>query len=193
MPPPPETLVEARLAAQRGRLLEWLVDAAYPLWASRGVDRRGGGFVEALDENGCPLPLPRRVRVQPRQVYAFAQAPRFGWRGDASGIVRRGMDYLDETYRRPDGFYRTLVGAGGEVLDDRALLYDQAFVLLGLASAAVALDARGEMERRALGLRGRIEACWRVAGGEFLSGEPEPDPREANPHMHLLESCLAWS
>lgn len=193
MPPPPETLVEARLAAQRGRLLEWLVDAAYPLWADRGIDAREGGFVEALDGAGQPLALPRRARVQPRQVFAFAQAQRLGWRGDVAGIVRRGIDYLTARYRRADGFYRTLVGADGAVLDDRALLYDQAFVLLGLASAAVVLDACGAMERAALELRAQIERCWRVVGGEFLSGEPEPDPRESNPHMHLLEACLAWS
>ena len=193
MPPPPESLLEARLTAQRGRLLEWLVDAAYPRWAGRGIDPREGGFVEALDRGGNPLPLPRRARVQPRQVFAFAQAPRFGWRGDVTGIVSRGISHLTARYRRADGFYRTLVASDGAVLDDRALLYDQAFVLLGLASAAMVLDADGEMERMALQLRSNIERCWRVAGGGFLSGEPEPDPRETNPHMHLLEACLAWS
>ena len=193
MPSAPETLVEARLASQRGRLLEWLVDAAYPLWATHGVDRRNGGFVEALDASGRPLALPRRARVQPRQVYAFAAATRLGWRGDARAIVQHGLDYLTARYRRADGFFRTLIAADGKVLDDRALLYDQAFVLLGLASAATALDAGSQLEPLALALRAQVERCWRVAGGEFLSGEPEPDPREANPHMHLLEACLAWS
>ena len=52
---------------------------------------------------------------------AFAHATAFGWRGDVPGIVHAGMDYLNARYRRDDGFYRTLVGADGVVLDDRAL------------------------------------------------------------------------
>jgi mannose/cellobiose epimerase-like protein (N-acyl-D-glucosamine 2-epimerase family) len=193
MLPPAEPLVEARLAAQRGRLLEWLVESAYPLWAERGIDPLTHGFVEAIGPDGTPLPLPRRVRVQPRQIYAFSQASLFGWRGDVAGIVRGGLEHLVATYRRSDGFYRTLVGADGAVLDDSALLYDQAFVLLGLAAAATALDARLEMERRALELRAHIALAWRAGDGAFLSGEPASGLLESNPHMHLLEACLAWS
>ena len=46
-------------------------------------------------------------------------------------IVRRGIDYFIGRYRRPDGLFRTLVDAEGMPLDERALLYDQAFALLG--------------------------------------------------------------
>jgi len=188
-----EPLVEARLAALRGRLLEWLVGAAYPLWARQGIDTANGGFVETLGQDALPLPDPRRARVQPRQVSAFAHATSLGWRGNVPGIVRAGMDYLTAYYRRDDGFYRTLISADGAKLDDRALLYDQAFVLLGFSSAAVVLDARAEFERRALDLRGQIERHWRGASGGFSSGEVNPAQRESNPHMHLLEACLAWS
>jgi len=108
--------------------------------------------------------------------------------------VRRGVDYLLAHYRREDGFYRTLAGIDGQALDERALLYDQAFVLLGFASAATALDALPEFERRALDLRNQIEKNWRGATGGFCSGETDAvDRRESNPHMHLLEACLAWS
>lgn len=192
MPPPVETLVEARLAALRGRLLEWLVGAAYPLWARHGIDPRTGAFVEALDQGARALPLPRRVRVQPRQIYAFASAPAFCWRGPAQAIVRQGLNALTATYRRVDGLYRALADERGKVLDDHALLYDQAFVLLGLAAAAVALDSRVECEALALQLRERIARAWRLDGGEFRSGETAADLRESNPHMHLLEACLAW-
>jgi mannose-6-phosphate isomerase len=188
-----ESLVEARLAALCGRLHEWLVGSAYPLWSRVGIDPRNGGFVETLGQNGTALHDPRRARVQPRQVTAFARGPELGWRGDVAGIVRRGMDYLLAHYRREDGFYRTLAGVDGQALDERALLYDQAFVLLGFAAAATALDARAEFERRALELRNQIEQQWRGANGGFSSGEIGGDRRESNPHMHLLEACLAWS
>jgi mannose/cellobiose epimerase-like protein (N-acyl-D-glucosamine 2-epimerase family) len=60
-----EPLVEARLAALRGRLLEWLVGAAYPLWARQGIDPQNGGFVETLGQDALPRPDARRVRVHP--------------------------------------------------------------------------------------------------------------------------------
>ncbi len=192
MPPPAEPLVEARLSAQRGRLREWLVGAAYPLWAERSIDPATRGFVEALDESGSALQWPRRARVQPRQLYAFAQASRVGWRGDVDAILRGGLAYLIDHYRRDDGLYRTLVAADGSVLDDRVLLYDQAFVLLGLAAAAEAMDLRADLEPQAVELRRHIEGRWRVSGGGLQSGDAAP-LRESNPHMHLLEACLAWS
>jgi mannose-6-phosphate isomerase len=188
-----ESLVEARLAALCGRLHEWLVGAAYPLWSRQGIDPSNGGFVETLSQDGTALADPRRVRVQPRQITAFARAPMLGWRGDVAGIVRRGVDYLLAHYRREDGLYRTLAGVDGAALDERALLYDQSFVLLGFAAAAVALDARAQFERHALDLRHQIEKHWHAADGGFRSGEVDADRRESNPHMHLLEACLAWS
>ena len=59
----------------------------------------------------------------------------------------------------------------GTILDDHALLYDQAFALLGLAAAAAALDARGEFEARALELRGLIEHRLGTPDGSLRSEE----------------------
>jgi mannose/cellobiose epimerase-like protein (N-acyl-D-glucosamine 2-epimerase family) len=177
----------------RMRLVEWLVAAAYPLWSRNGIDARNGGFVEALDANGLPLAQPRRARVHPRQIYAFGQAHAFGWRGDITGIVSRGMDYFTACYRRPDGLFRTVADADGRALDERALLYDQAFALLGYAAAASALDAPGEFESRALELRHLIDARLRTDDGSYCSDEESGDRRESNPHMHLLEAFLAWA
>jgi mannose-6-phosphate isomerase len=181
-----------QLTGLHARLLEWLVNDAYPRWAQHGIDAQNGGFIEALEQNGLGLPHPRRARVHPRQIYAFAQAPALGWRGDAAGIVSRGMEYFTAHYRRADGLFRTLVGVDGAILDERALLYDQAFALLGLAAAAAALDARGEFEPRALALRGAIESRLGTADGSLRSEDAADTVRESNPHMHLLEACLAW-
>jgi len=177
----------------RARLVEWLVRAAYPLWSSRGVDPANGGFVDALDRNGHAIAQPRRARVQPRQVFAFAQGPAFGWPGDAAGIVKRGLDFFTRHYRRPDGLFRTLVDAGGAPLDDRALLYDQAFALLGFSAAAAALGSCAEYETAALELRHSLEIHLRADDGSFRSEVGSADLRESNPHMHLLEAYLAWA
>lgn len=183
----------AALARMHARLVEWLADAAYPRWATQGVDPQNGGFVETIGQGGRCLAHDRRARVQARQVYAFAQAPRFGWRGDVHGIVRRGIEYFIASYRRADGLFRTLADARGAPLDERALLYDQAFALLGYAAAAAALDARAEFEPRALRLRSLIKSRLGSSGGAFLSSETADGIRESNPHMHLLEACLAWA
>jgi mannose-6-phosphate isomerase len=181
------------LAVLRRGLVNWLAEDAYPFWARAGVDPRNGGFVEAVSQDGVPSAEPRRARVQPRQTYAYAQAPRFGWPGDSAGIVKGGMDYFTSYYRRDDGLFRTLAGADGAALDERALLYDQSFALLGYAAAAVALDKLNLFEQRALNLRHRIESRFGAGDGAFLSSDADDGLRESNPHMHLLEACLDWA
>jgi len=183
----------SRLAALRTQLVTWLAGAAYPLWGQNGTDAGNGGFVETLDQNGAGLAHPRRARVQPRQIYAFAQAPGLGWKGDARGIVRRGSEYFTRFYRRRDGLFRTLAGIDGSPLDDRAFLYDQAFALLGFAAAATALDAPREFEGCALELRAAVDSQFRAGNGAFHSSETREGVFESNPHMHLLEACLAWA
>jgi mannose/cellobiose epimerase-like protein (N-acyl-D-glucosamine 2-epimerase family) len=176
----------------RASLVDWLVRAAYPLWSQNGIDPATGGFVEALDHNGSALGLPRRARVHPRQVYAFAQARGLGWRGDASGIIERGMRYFVSHYQRADGLFLTLADAGGDVQDSRALLYDQAFVLLGYAGAAVALGAYARWESRALELRHLVDEHFSAGDGAYRS-EQGAHGYESNPHMHLLEAYMAWA
>lgn len=177
----------------RARLVPWLVEKAYPLWSDRGIDSRTGGFVETLSQNGISLAQPRRARVHPRQIYAFAQARIVGWRGDVSGIARRGIEYFTAYYQRRDGLFRSLVDSDGASLDEGALLYNQAFALLGFAAAAGALDACLEFESRALELRRVIETRLRADDGSYLSEEGAREIRESNPHMHLLEAYLAWA
>jgi mannose-6-phosphate isomerase len=184
---------KAKLAELRHRLVSWLTDAAYPMWATNGIDPLNGGFIETIGQNGAGLAHPRRARVHPRQMYAFAQAPALGWRGDARRVLRRGMDYFTQYYRRSDGLFRTLAAVDGAALDDKAVLYDQAFALLGLSVAATGLDARDDYEKRALELRAAIDATFRTDNGAFRSHEKGHGHIESNPHMHLLEACLAWA
>jgi mannose-6-phosphate isomerase len=181
------------LDALHAHLEAWLIEAAYPLWAHIGIDARNGGFVEAVDQSGNPLAQPRRARIHPRQVYAFAQAEELGWRSDTATIVSRGMDYFTRHYQRPDGLIRALADADGAPLDNSAQLYDQAFALLGYAAAATAQGARAEYESRALHLDQAIEARFGANGGTFYSLEQPSNYREPNPHMHLLEAYLAWA
>ena len=175
-----------------GQLHGWLVHAAYPLWARAGYDHVHGGFHERLAADGPVYGDARRVRVQARQVYAFANAPSLGWEGDPVPLVCGGLDFLFAHYRRADGLFRTLCAPDGTALDDQAFLYDQAFVLLALAASQKVLGPRPELIQEAQTLLESIERRLRHRGAGFESGVPERLPLLSNPHMHLLEASLAW-
>jgi len=189
----PANPAPAQLQALGERLSRWLRHSALPLWAARGIDARNGGFFESIAQDGSTDRSPRRARVAPRQVFVFARALGLGWDGAAATIVRRGIDHFVARYQRSDGLFISLTDADGAPLDLRAHLYDQAFALLGLAAAAEALDARAEFEHRALLLRAAIERRLRAPDRGFFSTDRAPVYRESNPHMHLLEACLAWA
>lgn len=183
----------AAVQSAGARLLSWLLDAAYPIWSTRGIDSVRGGFQERLTLSGQPTDDARRARVQPRQIYAFSRAPGLGWKGDARGAVAQGLSYFLTRFRRPDGLFRTLVSSDGMALDDRALLYDQAFALLGFATAAPLLGSSFDLVGEAEQLRQAIfRHLKRAAGPGFESGLPHGPPLLSNPHMHLLEASLAW-
>ena len=184
-------------------LLRWLLDVAYPLWASRGVDEVHGGFHETLDGDAHPAFEPRRIRVQARQTYCFARAASLGWTGDSGKLLDTGLAYLRSYYRRSDGLFRTLVAPDGTALDDRAFLYDQAFVLLAFAEIQRALGHQSDVVADAVSLRDALYARLKrddlpalsaaASGGGFGSEVTQPVPILANPHMHLLEAALAWT
>jgi len=176
----------------RQRLVAWLLHRAYPLWSSHGVDPSNGGFYERMGQDGIALDEPRRARVQPRQIYAFAQAPALGWHGDARVIVERGVEFFLQHYRRPDGLYRTLVAPDGAPLDNSVWLYDQAFALLGFASARRLLGPNPALEEAASSLFEALYSQLKRVGPGFYCGLPERFPLLSNPHMHLFEAALAW-
>ena len=99
--------------------------------------------------------------------------------------------HLRAQYRRPDGLYRTLVATNGAPLVERAVLYDQAFVLLGFASAYKIL---GETSARddARELLARLDATLRNPVGGYEESAPRSLPLLSNSHMHLFEACLEW-
>lgn len=170
----------------------WLREEAYPLWAGPGFDERRGCFQELLDDAGPVVAAPRRARVQVRQIYAYARAAGFGWRGDATRLIARTWEHFVRCYQRPDGLFRCLLAADDTILDERAWLYDQAFVLLALAETRRMVGPVPKFDALAAGLRSGLHELLRHAGPGFLSGNPVGLPLLANPHMHLLEATQAW-
>lgn len=147
------------------------------------MDWRAGAFHEHLDPRtlGCSAGF-RRLRVAARQVYSFARAANEGV-PRADEAVALGLDFLRRRARRPDGGYARRFDLAGEVVDDSRDLYDHAFVLLAFAAAG----ARDE----ALVLAGYLEARFRHPAGGYRETLPGTAGRRQDPHMHLLEACLA--
>jgi mannose-1-phosphate guanylyltransferase/mannose-6-phosphate isomerase len=165
----------------------WLREAALPLWAGAGVDPVGGLFQESLSVEGRPIEAPRRARAQARQVFVFASAATAGLGPQWLEVARTGWTRFVKAYRRDDGLFINRVAGDGTPIDTEADNYEQAFVLLAMAAlrAADGADLEGEAQAVMARLQDR-----RAAGGGFR--ENGPHPYQANCHMHLFESALAW-
>ncbi len=179
---------EASLEDRYGQFDSWMRFNALPLWATVGA-ADDGGFHEAIGRDGRPVGDFRRARVQLRQAWVYSVAGSAGWAGPWRRLAQDALARFEVTNRRPDGLYRTRVSAAGEVLDDTASLYDQAFALLAWAAAAHAGIDADIAAARAHALREAL-AALAIPGGGWR--EDAAHPFQANAHMHLLEACLAW-
>jgi mannose/cellobiose epimerase-like protein (N-acyl-D-glucosamine 2-epimerase family) len=178
------------LEAWSARYRQWMFTGALPLWWSLGADHEHGGFREQLSLDIAITHADRRMRVQPRQAYVFAEAGLAGWTGPWRQAVQHGLLEMRRRYQRPDGLYRSQLTDERKVKDETAKLYDQGFVLLALASAfrAGVTPEPVLAEAKALALR-LTDALGHPEGG---FREHEAQPFQSNPHMHLLEAALAW-
>jgi mannose/cellobiose epimerase-like protein (N-acyl-D-glucosamine 2-epimerase family) len=170
---------------------DWLITVACPLWFDKGIDWVHGGFFDALDPLSTENAVNRkRLRVAARHIYVFSQATRLGFsKGEAA--VLHGLDFLFSRARHPEGaFVSSFDIASRQTSADRDT-YDLAFVLFALAHAHRLLgDARSLIEAEQLARF--IDVVLRHRCGGFLEGLPHHLPRRQNPHMHLLEACIAW-
>ncbi len=187
-PPPSISLPEAA-----GRMKSWLWEAALPLWWCFGADHDGGGFHESLRWDLSSSGRDRRLRVQARQVFVYATAGAMAWSGPWNAAVQHGLAFIEARFRRPDGLYRALVSPAGAPIDDRAFLYDQAFVLLAFAAVARATPRLAlQVRRQASDLCDGVLRAFAAPGGGFSAREGAAEFL-SDPVMHLLEAALAWS
>ncbi len=167
----------------------WMFDHALPLWTTVGIDAMRQGFVEKLDFTGRPLANAlHRTRVAGRQLYVASHAVELGFTA-AQEMSRFGAELLLRLYGGTEHGWPRTTTPQGAVLDPTPDLYDLAFVLFGLAwrhriarepeALAGAHRALDFIERRLGAARG------------YWHEWPAQGPRLQNPHMHLLEACLA--
>ncbi|TLU72096.1 AGE family epimerase/isomerase [Lichenicoccus roseus] len=181
-----------RLRETAVRVRHWLNQEAWPLWIERGIDS-DGLFYEQLDFAGHPdLSARRRVRVQGRQLFCFAQALAAGHEA-ARDKLALGLATVEARCWGPDGKpgWIHMLTPDGQTLDTLRDTYDQAFMLFGLAAAyRVGFEHARVLAERTIAFLDRDVADGKAGG--YLEGVPASLPRRSNPHMHLMEAMLVW-
>ena len=176
------------------KLFAWAADHAIPRWLSDGVVAEGGGFIEQLSDQGCALQLPLRTRLIGRQLFVFATAAKLGICTEQCTIaVEQGLEFLLRHGIGTDGIAYKVIASDGKLIDPRYDLYDQAFVLLGLAAAATVSVRTDKIRKVAERLVVSIMSNYRARAGGFICQTNPPTILLSNPHMHLLEASLYWS
>jgi mannose/cellobiose epimerase-like protein (N-acyl-D-glucosamine 2-epimerase family) len=183
-----QSIAPEAVRAAAARLMRWFMQDALPIWWERGADL-GGGYFERLGQDGAPVDLPRRLRVQARQAHVYAMAERLGWHGPTAQAHQHGLTAV-QAGRGEDGLYGAYPRAGA-AFDGMGLLYEQAFVLLALA-AGHARTGEAALEADAMRLLDRIADFAHPLGG-YAEAPGLAEPLFANPNMHLFESFQAWA
>jgi mannose/cellobiose epimerase-like protein (N-acyl-D-glucosamine 2-epimerase family) len=178
------------LKASATNARRWLLEDAAPLWSTRGRTA-SGLFAERMTLAGEPDASYFRSFVQARHIFSFVEIGRMGWDGPWQALVSETIDTVLNTARRSDGLFAHRLDQNAGILDNRADLYDQAFLLLAMASAGQALD-RPALFDAAESHLDCLDALWSHRLGGYREGEiVDASIRRQNPHMHLFESFLA--
>ncbi|MCZ0963687.1 AGE family epimerase/isomerase [Paracoccus benzoatiresistens] len=173
-------------------LRHWALNDAFPLWAAHGLDQSGGYF-ELLQADLSPVEHDRRARLTARQIFCFCAARQMGWDGPAEACARHGLDFLTANLISPDGRVIMACSPGGAVAKNGHDLYDDAFVLFGLASFDATFGPDPQARAAARRIATHLVDHYGREDGLFNESVPAAPPLLANPHMHLLEGFLAWA
>ncbi|WFU12345.1 AGE family epimerase/isomerase (plasmid) [Rhizobium sp. CB3090] len=168
----------------------WLLEQAFPLWLTRGVDWEHGGFFDDLDSKGQPNSKIKRLRSVCRQIYVACAAHELK-SPLAAPCIEHGLSFLDRFAKSADGGYYSTFDHYGVALSDHIDTYDLSFVLFAFAHVYRQLRLDGARQS-ALELLGFIQHNLAHSEGGFKEGIPSRQPRRQNPHMHLFEACLEW-
>ena len=183
-----DQILSARIKA---RIKNWMFNHALPFWAQHGVDRLHGGALEELAlDYGPSDPGFKRVRVTCRQVYVWSHASLLGWEPGLD-LARSHYEVLVKSaWQGNDQGWARMLNSDNTVKDANPDLYDTAFCLF---AAGWYYRASKDPVALALALETLtfVESHMAHPLGGFYHALPSLGPRIQNPHMHLLEACLA--
>lgn len=176
------------------RLRTWLCESALPLWLKAGFDPQTGRFAETLsiDDARAPESGMVRARVAPRQIYSLIEGAQLGYTGAVQDQAHRGLCHFLNNFRDENRLAVNAISWDGRTRDTTFDLYNQAFLVFALAYGTKAIphrhaDLLASADRTLL----ELSNSFAHPGGGFHEANPPQAPLRSNPHMHMLEACLA--
>jgi mannobiose 2-epimerase len=184
-----------------------LEEKILPYWLGT-LDRTNGGYVLADDGRGGRQAKEKQLVTQARLVWTFSHVHLKGYsKGDADYLkaAEHGYRFLQEHFLdKEQGGYYWKTDLAGQPVNERKILYGEAFVLYALVEYARA-SQRSEPLQQALALYELLQrrAYDGVNGGwsEHFTRDwkwiNQPDPaaevevpglKSANAHLHLMEA-----
>jgi mannose-6-phosphate isomerase len=145
-----------------------------------------------MDKAEAPVSGMLRARVAPRQIYSLIEGSRLGFEGKALELAHKGFCFYRGGFLDERGLAVNAVSIDGKTRDTAFDLYNQAFLLFALAKMTYALPERApDLLARADRTLLELMATHAHPDGGFHQANPPKAPLCSNPHMHMLEACLA--
>lgn len=198
------------LRTLRDEMRDELTARILPFWMNEASDRRHGGVVGFISEDGRrDDDAPKGCILHARMLWTFSAA--FRLLGDDSyravaerSAVHFSVHFIDPTF----GGVFWMIDAHGRPIDARKHVYAQAFAIYALAEhyrasadqhsldAAIAIhklvEAHAHDDERG-GYEEAFSREWRLLGDVRLSDVDVNERRSMNTHLHLLEAYTALS
>lgn len=178
------------LAVAINRYVDWLANAALPLWSSKGVDTEGAS-IEQFTSSGIPdTDSNKRIRVQARQMFVFSAANQEEWINNGFDLVASLEDFCQKYAKVPEkAHYAHILNADNIIINPNNDLYDIAFFLLAYAWRYHVFNDLNAL-KKANQLLNTIDSNLKEAPGGWMEGDYTSQHRRQNPHMHLFEAFL---
>ncbi len=166
------------------------LNTALKTWFEQGVDT---SYIEALDFDANPLPnLPRRGRVQARQLLVFAMAHSIGFDTKENQYLKQ-AEHLYQNIIDDYTINGILIFLHGEkIKDTHHFAYEQAFKLMALSWLYKTTNKEVYKDHAAILWVWLNDNLLNKKYDGFDIGLPndQNNPRQQNPHMHLFEACI---
>lgn len=156
-------------------------------------DPKGGFFQNFLDDGTVFDPVNRHLVSSTRFVFNYAEAYRRGYGEHYANWAREGIDYLETKHKLSATQHYGWMH--GEQLDNTAMAYGQAFVILAYAHAHLAgvVDGRSKIAEIDKLLQSFFyQPEYRAYADQRSADLQQLDPyRGQNANMHLCEAYIA--
>lgn len=167
-----------------------------PKWYEAFSDPKTGGFYERLGHSFRPVQTgSRRLLTQCRQLSIYSHAMLQPDCPDFGADLKKNFEHiLARYYNTETGLWRFSLDDDGNIADENCDLYSITFVIFSF-SYYFRLTGDARAREYAIKTIDMIDKKFRSPHSGFVEcldgrGNPLPQMRRQNPHMHLLEACL---